>query len=166
VRVSAARRSQSDGLVHQSARRAAPHPWWTRAHLAQRRGRGGRLGARTARGARGTAGSLDGGPSGGGRPRREPNRPLARRQAAPCATPSEGVTWAPYRRGVHARGSRTRPPAPAARIKRRLLRTRQAAPRSGPLFGGIWLPRLSSYVNFICALGYSPRRVQRTSTRA
>ena len=63
----------------------------------------------------------------------------ARPLGAPCATPREGITWAAHRRGVHARGSRTRPPAPAAR-KRRLLRTRQEAPRSGPLFGGVCPP--------------------------
>jgi hypothetical protein len=35
---SAARCRQSDGIVHQPARRAAPHRWWPRARLVQRRG--------------------------------------------------------------------------------------------------------------------------------
>ena len=89
---------------------------------------------------------------------------LARRQAvarsAPRAAPREGVTWAPYRRGVRPRGSCSRPPAPAAHTSR-------SASNGVLSFEGSISPGFNdTHINFICGIIYSPRRVQRAYARA
>ena len=152
--------SARPGAARATALCTSPHG--TRLHTAGGRGCAlssveGARGARLVRGKRGGAAAACGafwrrGPAVRAKPA------LARRQAvarsAPRAAPREGLTWAPYRRGVRPRGSCSR-----THVKKRLDRVPSSEGYGSPGFKG-------THTNFICRIIYSSRRVQRAYARA